>query len=504
MSSGWLLLALSACGGGHDRSSSEQQGPPPRGTLVGVPSLVATLPAATLLAQLSAANPQLLALSGAPVCDVAIYHVRYTTVGGANEATEASAGLMIPTGGDAKCHDARPIVLYAHGTSTDRNFNIVDSQSAEGLLMLAVFASQGYTVVAPNYAGYDTSTLGYHPYLVADQQSKDMIDALTAARKVLPLASGLNTRDDGRLFVTGYSQGGFVAMATQRAMQSAGMTVTASVPMSGPYALAAFGDAVFEGEVSAGAPVFVTFLITAYQKSYGGIYTSTGDAFETQYASGIESLLPSTPAAGDLYSTGKLPRNALFSATPPDPAFAAMTPATTPANLAPTFARGFGAGNLITNNFRLKFLQDAQVNPDGGWPTTTTAVPAASPGFAFRKAFKDNDLRTWTPTAPTLLCGGNADPTVLWLNTQLMQSYWSTRAPASASIGVLDVDSAAASGDPYANLKNQFAIAKAAVAASAIAQGATDGGASAIADAYHSQLVAPFCLAAARSFIAAR
>ena len=32
--------------------------------------------------------------------------------------------------------------------------------------MAAVFAAQGYIVVAPNYAGYDGSTLDYHPYLM--------------------------------------------------------------------------------------------------------------------------------------------------------------------------------------------------------------------------------------------------------------------------------------------------------------------------------------------------
>jgi hypothetical protein len=36
-----------------------------------------------------------------------------------------------------------------------------------------------------------------------------------------------------------------------------------------------------------------------------------------------------------------------------------------------------------------------------------------------------------------------------------------------------------------------------------VAQGATDGGASAVADAYHAGLVPPFCLAAVQSFFAA-
>jgi poly(3-hydroxybutyrate) depolymerase len=121
--------------------------------------------------------------------------------------------------------------------------------------------------VAPNYAGYDTSALSYHPYLIADQQSKDMIDALAAARTALPLASATFTKDSGQLFITGYSQGGYVAMATHRAMEAAGMKVTAAAPMSGPYALAAFVDAVFYGEVNGDATVSSTLLLTAYQKA---------------------------------------------------------------------------------------------------------------------------------------------------------------------------------------------------------------------------------------------
>jgi len=45
-----------------------------------------------------------------------------------------------------------------------------------------------------------------------------------------------------------------------------------------------------------------------------------------------------------------------------------------------------------------------------------------------------------------------------------------------------------------------LAVAKALVAASAIAQGATDGGALAVDEAYHATLVAPFCFAAVKSY----
>jgi hypothetical protein len=91
---------------------------------------------------------------------------------------------------------------------------------------------------------------------------------------------------------------------------------------------------------------------------------------------------------------------------------------------------------------------------------------------------------------------------VFWLNTELMQGFWASHAPASAPISVLDLESAASANDPYTSVKKDFAAAKDLVAAAAVAQGATDGGALAVAEAYHTLLVAPFCFAAVKSFFA--
>jgi hypothetical protein len=93
---------------------------------------------------------------------------------------------------------------------------------------------------------------------------------------------------------------------------------------------------------------------------------------------------------------------------------------------------------------------------------------------------------------------------VFWFNTQLLQDYFTAHAPPSASIAVLDLESEATGNDPYANLKTGFAIAKDLIAAAAVAQGANDGGASAVSEAYHDTLVPPFCTAAVRAFFAAR
>src|SRR5580692_552188 len=75
---------------------------------------------------------------------------------------------------------------------------------------------------------------------------------------------------------------------------------------------------------------------------------------------------------------------------------------------------------------------------------------------------------------------------------------------ASTPVSVLDLEAAAVPNDPYANLKQDFAIAKALVAATAVSQGASDGGTLAVAEAYHTMLVAPLCFAATKSFFTGR
>jgi hypothetical protein len=99
-----------------------------------------------------------------------------------------------------------------------------------------------------------------------------------------------------------------------------------------------------------------------------------------------------------------------------------------------------------------------------------------------------------------LLCAGNSDPTVFYLNTQLQQNYWTNVSPPPAPVTVLDIDSPSAPNDPFDNLKDAFSVAKDVIAALAVARGAQDGGQSAVLDVYHAGLVAPFCLAATTSF----
>jgi acetyl esterase/lipase len=497
---------LAACNGSSNGSSTPPQSTTPQeGQLLqSPPTQTGSYSVSDLLSMLSGDNDaaQLLSLAFTPACTVTVYHLEYETVGGQGEATTASGALMVPSGADPSCQGPLPVVLYAHGTSPAKDYNIANLTGPQGdvndeaVLMATVFAARGYIVVAPNYAGYDTSTLSYHPYLVGAQQAHDMMDALTAARSAL---SSVSASAGSKLFVTGYSQGGYVALATVSAMQAAGITVTAAGPMSGPYALSAFGDAIFMGEPNGSAVLNFTFVADSYQHSYGNVYTDPTDIFSPQYATNIGSLLPSTTSTSDLYAQGLLPENTIFDSTPPAPQYASISPATTPTYLAPVFALGFGTSPLVTNAYRLSYLQDEQANSDGGFPTTTTDVPPANAGNTLRQDLAKNDMRDFNPSGPVLLCGGDNDPTVFYFNTLLEQEYWAAHAP-GAQVTVLDVDSAVGSNDPWADVKDAFAAAKAAVIAAAIAGGATDGGQVAVLTDYHTGLVPPFCLYAVEKY----
>lgn len=416
-----------------------------------------------------------------PHCSVVVYQLRYGTVGGRGEPTTASGALIAPLGGDAACQGPRPIALYAHGKRNFKTFNIADfngSNAYEGVLLGLALAGNGYIVVAPNYAGYDTSTLEYHPFMNADQQSADMMDALAAARAALP---ALGLADNAKLFVTGYSEGGYVAMATHRALQAAGIPVTASAPMSGPYALSAFADAMFLGDVGAGAVEEFVMLASSYQHSYGSLDSTGAGIFEPKYSSAA-ALLPGAVGTDTLIAQGLLPDGAVFSNTPPTPELAAMTP---------WDGRGFGADNLVTNAFRLSYIQDARAAPDGGYPNTTTGLPPENPANPFRQALKYNDLRSWVPTSPVLMCAGDEDPVVYYVNTQLMEGYWAMTAPASYIL-VLDVDAPASRGGPYKHIKKHFAETKKILK--------WVQGKSWVGENYHALLVPAFCIQAVTSF----
>jgi len=474
-----------------------------RGSLLAPPRLTASLSAAELVERLKASDKMrlLLALAGTPRCGVAFHALHFATIGGAGEATDATGVLMVPQGSASECQGPRPALGYAHATSTTRkDFDLADpdvsASTTEATLLAALFAGQGYLVVASNYAGYHRSSLAYHPYLNAEQQSGEMVDVLVAAAGSL---TAVGAEFSGRLLLAGYSQGAHVAMATQRRLQAMGVPLTAAAFMSGPYALAAFGDALFYGWASVGTTLFVPLIVASYQQAYGDLYVQASDYYAPRYAASVPGLLPGDRGVSELFASGALPR-ALFSDQPPLPEWASITPPTDLPPYAASAAASFGADALLGNALRRAYLQDFFAQPDGLVGGPPWAGPAEAPGHPLRRALKRNDLRNFTPTSPVLLCGGHADTTVYYdLNTRVMEAYWSPPSPTAMAPGllsVLDVDASPSFGDPYRSIKQQFGLLK---GLAKLTVGDDD-----LMAGYHGALVPPFCLLAARQFFQQR
>lgn len=392
-------------------------------------------------------------------CGVTVEKISYQTKGSGGEATNATAALMLPSGSDPSCQGDRPVLLHAHGTAVEKSYdftqvgNTENTAGVRATLMAANFAAQGYIVVAPNYAGYDESTLDYHPYLNAKQQSEEMVTALDTARAAIEQQQKannpnyVNVKDSGKLFLTGYSQGGHVVMATARLLEEQNKPVTAIAPSSGPYALAAFGDAIFAGNVNLGSTKFAPLIVASFQKVKNDIYRNPTELLSAAYA---DTVLPNILGFNELVKNGKIPANALFQKAPTGiDAIDQLPP-----SLLPFASVGFDDNEyLIQSSFRAAYLADAQANPDGLLAPSGNAMTAANPQNNLRKALKDNDVRDYIPTMPTLICGGNQDPTVFFdINTGavagILQRASAANPKSNINVTVLDVDATNATKRP--------------------------------------------------------
>jgi hypothetical protein len=483
-------LLLAACGGGGGGSAAIQNSSTARGTLIQSPPVrTVSLTAADFSSELQAngsAGQLLLSLATAGTgsstlsCGVDVQYIKYVTVGGNGEATQASAALMVPTGGSG-CSGPRPIVLHAHGTAVERRYNLADFIDAtnpahdEQTLIASQFAAKGYIVVAPNYAGYDSSPLTYHPFLVADQQSKDMMDALAAARAALP-ALIAPVSDNGKLFISGISQGGYVAIATFKAMRQLNMAVNGIAPIEPVSQLLNYGDQIMSGGVPVGSTYLIPMLVNGYQKTYGTLYSTPSEYYEPAYAGGVEAAFPGAFTSTTLVTTGKVPQAHLFSGGA----------AVSPAPFASLFAGGVGTGNLITDAARSAYLNNPSTNP-------------------LRVKLQLNDLGALTVDKPMMLCGGSSDPTVFFsTNAETTAAALATNPYVSIldlenSYPLLTITSSTATrvtGAAATQLQGGFSQAK------AHTQAADPNNQLAVVTAYHGTLVPPFCVAAASGYFA--
>ncbi len=177
-----------------------------------------------------------------PVYSVTSYRLEYLTTDAQGRIVRASGLVSVPVKGAGA---RSPVLGYQHGTIF-RDAEAPGNNAVASEISI-VLASLGYIVVAPDYVGYGASLGTPHPYLLAGPAAAAVVDFLTAART---WRHGAGVIDNGQLFLTGYSEGGYVTMAAHRAMQQDNSAhlpnLLVEVPGAGPYDVQATLDGLLD------------------------------------------------------------------------------------------------------------------------------------------------------------------------------------------------------------------------------------------------------------------
>jgi pimeloyl-ACP methyl ester carboxylesterase len=198
---------------------------------------------------------------------VRLYRITYSSAipERGNKPIIATGLLAIPETTDI----ALPIVSYQHGTVYGKKeVPSFPEQSPETELMIAQFAGQGYVLACADYFGMGLSDQP-EGYLVKGSHQQATFDMLTASRAVLDQMK----IETNKLFLTGWSEGGFVTMAFLEKLEGLGVPVDAAATASAP----ADGVAMMRGALQfprkIDAPwLGILFILTAFSfENYYGV-----------------------------------------------------------------------------------------------------------------------------------------------------------------------------------------------------------------------------------------
>ncbi|MFW5658668.1 MAG: lipase family protein [Bacteroidota bacterium] len=208
--------------------------------------------------------------------DVDIYSVVYQTPNYDGTQTTASGQIALPQQIDGPIR----LASYQHGTivrnidapsSLKEHIDLTGNLASVYVeqLLPAAFASTGYAVCAPDYLALGDGPGDIHPYMHAETEASSTIDMMRATRTVLAELNVQEKSDGVVLF--GYSQGGHATSASQREMEanlSSEFPIFCSVPMSGPYDLSGAQVDLMLMDEPYPQPFYLPYVLFSYDMIY--------------------------------------------------------------------------------------------------------------------------------------------------------------------------------------------------------------------------------------------
>jgi len=292
------------------------------------------------------------------------FRVTYETLDPVLGPTIASGALFVPVGIAAPAD----LLSYQHGTIHRRQ----DAPSNAGVterIIGMIAATHGYVVAMPDYIGLGLGSTNVHPYVHRRSSATAVVDMLRAARKCVAetavirqdLPQGLS----GKLFLFGYSQGGYVTLAAQKEIESkhaAEFPITASAPSDGPYDLSGTMAKTITSAQRYSSPNYLPYLLLTYNTVYH-LFDDPAQVLVAPYATNLPPLFDGQHT-GDEFDA-KMP-----------------------------------ASGVPSEILRPEFLQAFRTDPND----------------PFRAALRQNDLTGWAPASPTRLYHCSADEVVPFAN----------------------------------------------------------------------------------------
>jgi pimeloyl-ACP methyl ester carboxylesterase len=288
--------------------------------------------------------------------DVKVFRVTYETT--YQDQTVVASGLV-----------AIPITTDPVGTLSVHHGTIVryvDAPSALdkddfNILLYSAVSSAGFVTLIPDLIGFGESKDIFHPYYVEEATSTTITDLIEASKKLM---KDNNIKSTKKLFLAGYSQGGYSTLAAHKAIEAdpiEDFDLIASFPAAGGYDVVAMQDYVFNLD-SYPHPYYLAYVAKSYQTYYDQP-TLISTIFNEPFASRIDGLFNGIDGHGDI--------NAQLTQSIPD---------------------------LIRGPVLDGFDTDPSL-------------------LGLRNLFAENSLTDWTPTKPVYFYHGDQDTTVPLENT---------------------------------------------------------------------------------------
>ncbi len=177
-----------------------------------------------------------------------LYRILYTTPGQNGESEIVSGSIYYP---NTATNKIKGIILFFHPTFFAKSsVSSSEPNNKVNRTVAAIFTSQGYIVVAPDYIGMGYNKKIIHPYVLYPQVNAiDGLSILKASHEFLSTHNMLPPAKNNKipLFVTGYSEGSSYALWFSRLYQEqtkfknefnqTNFDLKLVVPISGAYDL---------------------------------------------------------------------------------------------------------------------------------------------------------------------------------------------------------------------------------------------------------------------------